>query len=71
MDINNVSIIALIAVLLTIAGVFIVVRSLRLPKSYFEKERKRAEIRLRLMEQKAEDKEKIDAEANDTKNGAK
>lgn len=57
MDIANMPIIMLAAILLIIVALFIIVKSFKLPKSYFKNERARSEIRMRLLEKEYETKQ--------------
>lgn len=56
MDIVNMQVIVLVAILFTVAALFIIVRSLKLPDSHFKNEKARSEIRMKLREKEYEEK---------------
>lgn len=57
MDIANIPIFLLVAIFFGIVALFTVVKSFKLPKSYFDNEKARSEIRLRLREKEYEAKQ--------------
>jgi hypothetical protein len=56
MDIASVSIVWLVVIFFILAALFIVVKSFKLPRSYFKNEKARGTIRVRLLEKAEEEK---------------
>jgi hypothetical protein len=70
MDFTTLPIMALVVGLLIMVAFFVIVRGFKMPKGFFEKEKKREAIRMRLMERELEAKEDGSQPGEEPNNGA-